>query len=171
MDYRIFNVRKFLLIRIHMGVGHTNESAHHFDSEKLSHIFLALRTGFEPLVMESIGSRGRRSTDWATTSPKERYNNNNCPSWGGGRAETAPHWLTHRHSPWGFPCRTAPATWSRGCRTPCRGSPPTGRRPCCGSPGPPCGSSERRRTTSGCSAPGCNLQERITRMSPSDLWV
>ena len=38
------------------------------DSEKLSQIFLVLRTGFEPLVMESIGSRGRRSTSWATTS-------------------------------------------------------------------------------------------------------
>ena len=33
----------------------------HFDSEKLSQIFLVLWTGFEPLVMESIGSRGWRS--------------------------------------------------------------------------------------------------------------
>ena len=44
-------------------VGHTdNESAQHFDSEKLKQMFLVLRTGFEPQVMESIGSRGRRST-------------------------------------------------------------------------------------------------------------
>ena len=33
----------------------------HFDSEKLSQICLVLWTGFEPLVMESIGSRGWRS--------------------------------------------------------------------------------------------------------------
>ena len=33
------------------GVGHTdNESAQHFDSEKLLTFFLVLRTGFEPLV-------------------------------------------------------------------------------------------------------------------------
>ena len=52
------------------GVGHTdNESAQHFDSEKLLQICLVLRTGFEPLVIESIGSQGRRSTNWATTSP------------------------------------------------------------------------------------------------------
>ena len=35
----------------------------------LSQICLVLRMGFKPLVMESIGSRGRRSTNWATTSP------------------------------------------------------------------------------------------------------
>ena len=41
-------------MRIHTGVGHTdNESAQHFDSEKLSQLFLVLRTGFEPLVFES----------------------------------------------------------------------------------------------------------------------
>ncbi len=63
MDYRIFNVRTFSCVRVHTGVGHTdNESAQHFDTEKLIYIFLVLRTGFEPLVMESIGSRSRRST-------------------------------------------------------------------------------------------------------------
>ena len=36
------------------------KQAQHFDSEKLSQVFLVLRTGFEPLVMESIGFRGRR---------------------------------------------------------------------------------------------------------------
>ena len=37
-----------------MGVGHTdNESAQHFDSEKLSQMFLVLWTGFEPLVFGS----------------------------------------------------------------------------------------------------------------------
>ena len=41
-------------VRIHRGVGHTdNESAQHFDSEKLSQIFLVLRMGFEPLVFRS----------------------------------------------------------------------------------------------------------------------
>ena len=64
MDYRIFNVHTFLCVRIHTGVGHTgNKSAQHFDSEKLSQICLVLWTGFEPLVMESIGFRGRRSTN------------------------------------------------------------------------------------------------------------
>ena len=64
MDYRIVNVRTFLCVRVHVGVGHTdNESAQHFDSEKLSQNFLVLRTGFEPLIMESIGSRSRRSTN------------------------------------------------------------------------------------------------------------
>ena len=57
MDYRIFNVRTFLCVRTHTGVGHTDESAQHFDSEELSPILFVLRTGFEPLV---IGSRGRR---------------------------------------------------------------------------------------------------------------
>ena len=38
MDYGIFNVRTFLCVRIHTGMGHTDndESAQHFDSEKLS---------------------------------------------------------------------------------------------------------------------------------------
>ena len=36
--------------------------------KKLSQFVLVLRMGFEPLPMESIGSRGRRSTNWATTS-------------------------------------------------------------------------------------------------------
>ena len=35
MNYRIFNVRNFLCVHIHMGVGHTdNKSAQHFDSGK-----------------------------------------------------------------------------------------------------------------------------------------
>ena len=60
MDYRIFNVRTFLCVSIHTGVGHTDkESAQHCDSEQLSQFFLVLRTGCESLVMESIGSRGR----------------------------------------------------------------------------------------------------------------
>ena len=58
MDYRILNVRTLLCVRIHTGVGHTDESAQHFDSEKLSQILLVFPTGFEPLVMEFIGSRG-----------------------------------------------------------------------------------------------------------------
>ena len=55
MDYRIFNVRtwSFVSVRIHTGVGHTDESAQHFDSEKLSQIFLVLRMGFKPLVFGS----------------------------------------------------------------------------------------------------------------------
>ena len=39
-----------------------NESAQFFYSEKLAEMFLVLRTGLEPLIMESIRSRGRRST-------------------------------------------------------------------------------------------------------------
>ena len=54
----IFNVRTFLCVCIHTGMGHTdNESAQHFDSEKLSQIFIVLRAGFQHLVMQSIGSR------------------------------------------------------------------------------------------------------------------
>ena len=57
MDYRIFNVRMFLCMHMHTGMEHTdNESAQHFDSEKVSQIVLVLRTGFEPLSMASIGS-------------------------------------------------------------------------------------------------------------------
>ena len=63
MDYRIFNVRTFLWVHVHTGVGHTDESAQQFDSEKLLQIFLVLWTGFELLVIESIGSRGQRSTN------------------------------------------------------------------------------------------------------------
>ena len=55
MDYRIVNVHMFLCAHIHMGVGHTNnKSAQYFDSEKLSQILIVLRTGLEPLAMESI---------------------------------------------------------------------------------------------------------------------
>ena len=53
MDYRIFNVRTFLGVRIQ--TGHTDESAQHGHSEKLSQICIVLRTGFKPLVTESIG--------------------------------------------------------------------------------------------------------------------
>ena len=38
MDYRTFNVRTFLRVRILTGVGHTDESAQQFDSEQLSQI-------------------------------------------------------------------------------------------------------------------------------------
>ena len=48
--------------------GHTDsESAQHYDSEKLPQMFIVLRTGFEPLLMTSIGSGGRRCTNGATT--------------------------------------------------------------------------------------------------------
>ena len=41
-------------MRIHTGVGHTDsESAHNFDSEKLSQLVLVLPTGFEPRVFGS----------------------------------------------------------------------------------------------------------------------
>ena len=56
----IFNVR------IHTGVGHTNKSVQHFDSEKLLQIFLVLLTGFEHRV---FGSRVRCSTNCAIPSP------------------------------------------------------------------------------------------------------
>ena len=70
MDYRIFHVCmwSFLCMRMHTGVGHTDsESAQHFDSEKLSQIFLVLLTGFEPWV---IRSWVRRSANWASLSPR-----------------------------------------------------------------------------------------------------
>ena len=62
IDYRIFNVHtwSFSCVRIHTG--------QHFDSEKLSKTFLVLQTGFEPLLMKSIGSWGWCSTNWATMS-------------------------------------------------------------------------------------------------------
>ena len=71
MDYRICNMRtwSFLCVSIHTGVGHTdNESAQHFDSEKLSQIRLVLLTGFEPRV---FGSRVRRSANWTTPSLRQ----------------------------------------------------------------------------------------------------
>ena len=41
-------------MRVHTGVGHTDsEATQHFDSEKLSQIFLVLLTRFEPLVFAS----------------------------------------------------------------------------------------------------------------------
>ena len=49
----MFYVRTFLCVRIHTGVGHTDESAQHFDSEKLSKFCLVLRTGFEPSTFGS----------------------------------------------------------------------------------------------------------------------
>ena len=52
-----------------MGVGHTDEPAQHFDSEKLGHIFLAHLTGFEPRV---FGSR-----DALPIEPPRHPNNNN----------------------------------------------------------------------------------------------
>ena len=55
--------------RIHAGVGRSDGESeqHFFDSE--NSVFLVLLTGSEPLVMESIESWGRRSTNWATPSP------------------------------------------------------------------------------------------------------
>ena len=47
MDYGIFNMRTFLCVCIHMGVGHTDESAQHFDSEKLSHMFYCAPDGIQ----------------------------------------------------------------------------------------------------------------------------
>ena len=47
MDYSIFNVRTILRVRVHTGgVAHRQRvsAAQHFDSEKLSQIFLVLRT-------------------------------------------------------------------------------------------------------------------------------
>ena len=59
MDYGIFNVHTFLCVRIHMAVGHTdNESAQHFDSEKLTN-FVCAPDGIQTsLPVESIGSQG-----------------------------------------------------------------------------------------------------------------
>ena len=65
MDYRIFNVRTFPSVRIHTGVGGDTPttSQHHFLTPKLNshNLFLCFRTVIEPMVMESTGSRGRRS--------------------------------------------------------------------------------------------------------------
>ena len=59
---------------------HGGGSTHHFDTEKLSHMLVVLRTRFEPLVMESMGSRGRRSSKWATTSPPPLQPLSFCPA-------------------------------------------------------------------------------------------
>ena len=68
MDYGIFNVRTFLCVRMHTGLGQIdNESAQHFDSEKLHIVLVCSGRDWN---LESIGSRGQRSTNWATTSPE-----------------------------------------------------------------------------------------------------
>ena len=41
MEYRIFNVRTSLCVHVHSGVGYTDESAQHFDSEKLTNVSCA----------------------------------------------------------------------------------------------------------------------------------
>ena len=41
MDYMIFNMRTVLCMRIHMGVGLTDESVQHFDLEKLTNFSCA----------------------------------------------------------------------------------------------------------------------------------
>ena len=68
MDYMIFNACMwlFLCVRIHTGVGHTdNESAQHFWLGKTLTFFLCSWRGSN-LV---FGSRVRGSTNWATPSP------------------------------------------------------------------------------------------------------
>ena len=47
----------------------TPTSQHNILTRKTNKFILVLRMGFEPLVRESIGVWGRRSTNWATTSP------------------------------------------------------------------------------------------------------
>ena len=63
MDHRICNVRTFLCVRVHWGWGTPTTSQHNILTRKNSQIFLVLRKGFEPLVMESIKSQGRCSTN------------------------------------------------------------------------------------------------------------
>ena len=54
------------------GLGTSIASQHNiFYSEKLTNLFLVLLTGFEPRVMKSIGSWGRCSTNWATSTPHD----------------------------------------------------------------------------------------------------
>ena len=50
------------------GWGTPTTSQHNILTWKNSQIVLVLQTGFEPLAMESVRSRGQRSTNWATTS-------------------------------------------------------------------------------------------------------
>ena len=69
IDYMIFDVRTFYVCVYTRGWGTPTTSQHNILTRKNSHFVLVLRTGFEPLGMESIGSRGRRSTNWAITSP------------------------------------------------------------------------------------------------------
>ena len=78
MDYKVFNVRTraFLCIRVHTGVGHTDESAQHFWLETLSQICLVFLTVFEHRV---FGSQVQRSTNWATPSPPPNDINSFCP--------------------------------------------------------------------------------------------
>ena len=68
-ELRIFNMRtwSFLCMCIHMGVGHTNESAQHFWlSKTLTIFFTVLLLGFKSRV---FGSRVRRCTNWVAPSP------------------------------------------------------------------------------------------------------
>ena len=55
-------------VHIHTGVGLNDESAHIFDSEKLTS-FCCAPGGVQTRVLESIGSWVQRSTSWATLSP------------------------------------------------------------------------------------------------------
>ena len=94
MDYWIFKVRTWsiLCVRIHMGVGHTDESDQQYWLGK--QIFLVLLTGFEPWV---FGSQVRRSTNWAT--PPRKSNRHNFISIANQRSiyyVTAMHTCTYR---------------------------------------------------------------------------
>ena len=116
----IFNVRtwSFLCVRIHTGIGHIgSESAQHCRlGNKLSQLFLVLRTGFEPLDMESIGSGGRRSTTWATTSQLSEYTGMQCAQKGCCISDS-PSFLarnTNRFSFWAlFGKRTFFSKWKK----------------------------------------------------------
>ena len=68
-DYRIFNVTTWslLCVRIHRGWAQTASQHNIFLLWKTpTSFFIVLLMGFEPQVMESIWSWGRRSTNWAT---------------------------------------------------------------------------------------------------------
>ena len=78
MNYRICIVHTFLCVRIYTGVGHTNESAQHFDSKRLTHLSCApggIRTschGIHRISRPTLYPLSRhvlpRSLDWGTTS-------------------------------------------------------------------------------------------------------
>ena len=88
----------------------TPMSQHNILTRKNSHIIvLVLRTGFEPLVMESIGSRGWPSNNWATMSPANVpffeyshvcmfYTDTHRHTYMHARVRTHTHTDTHTHS-------------------------------------------------------------------------
>ena len=59
MNYRIFNVRTFLCVRIHTGVGHSDESAQHLQEKVRERSKFLLIPAFQGL----LGCAGKRELE------------------------------------------------------------------------------------------------------------